>query len=240
MDGSNERQITFDQEPDVALGVPYWSPRGDWIIFIVSRAFQTGLAIVRPDGGDRRTIGPERCWHASWSPDGKWIYYSTPHEKALRLERFPVDGGEPVVVSDSSTGGVVVVNDAVKYISNRVTGSRSFGRWSGESELLKVADDGSVEGLARVPGTRVPVLPMLFQPQLSPDATRLAVPLIDGATTNIWSIPADGGPLGPLTDFGSRSILIARSISWAHDSRSIVAAIAEIETDVVLFDGLTD
>jgi serine/threonine protein kinase len=239
-DGSNERQITFDQEPDVALGVPHWSPRGDWIVFIVSRAFRSGLAIVRPDGGDRRTIGPERCWHASWSPDGKWIYYSAPYERGLRLEKFPVDGGEPVVVSDSSTGGVVIVNDAVKYISHRVMGSRSFGRWSGESELLKVADDGSAASLARIPGTRIPVLPMLFQPQLSPDAIRLAVPLIDGATTNIWSILADGGPLRPLTDFGSRSILIARSISWAHDSQSIYAAIAEIETDVVLFDGLTD
>jgi TolB protein len=57
-DGTNERQITFDHEPDVAVGVPHWSPTGEWIVFIVSRAFRTGLAIIRPDGSDRRPIGP--------------------------------------------------------------------------------------------------------------------------------------------------------------------------------------
>jgi len=239
-DGSNERQITFDHEPEVALGVPYWSPRGDWIVFIVSRSFQTGLALVRPDGSDRRPIGPERCWHASWSPDGRWIYYSTPHEPGTRLEKCPVDGGEPVVVSESSSGGVIVLNDKVKYIAHRIMSSRSFGRWSGESELTKVADDGSMESMGRISGARVPVQPLMFQPQLSPDTRSLAVPLIDGATTNIWSVPAAGGAMRPLTDFGNRFTLIARSLSWSHDSQSIFAAVADVEADVVLFDGLID
>jgi hypothetical protein len=35
-------------------------------------------------------------------------------------------------------------------------------------------------------------------------------------------------------------VLIARSVSWAHDNQSIYAAVAEIEVDVVLFDGLID
>jgi len=105
---------------------------------------------------------------------------------------------------------------------------------------MRVSDDGSLHSIARISGSRVPVLPLLFAPQLSPDGQWLAVPLMDGATTNVWGLPTSGGQLRPLTDFGSRSILIARSVSWAHDSGSIYAAIAEIETDVVLFEGLIE
>ena len=32
--------------------------------------------------------------------------------------------------------------------------------------------------------------------------------------------------------------MIARSVSWSADSRSLYAAVAEIESDVVLLDGL--
>jgi hypothetical protein len=41
-----------------------------------------------------------------------------------------------------------------------------------------------------------------------------------------------------LTDFGNRPIMIARSVSWSADSRSLYAAVAELESDVVLWDGL--
>jgi Tol biopolymer transport system component len=219
--------------------VPYWSPRGDWIVFIVSRAFQTGLAIVRPDGSDRRQIGPDRCWHASWSADGSAVYYSTPHDGSLRQEKAPVDGGEPVVAYENASVNVLVIDDRVRYVSNRLTSPGSFGRWSGESELLRVQDDGSMQSLIRIPGNRVPVMPMLFHAFLSPDGQWFALPLLDGATANIWALPTAGGPLRALTDFEQRNVLIARSVSWAHDSQSIYAAVADIEADIVLFDGLS-
>ena len=97
-----------------------------------------------------------------------------------------------------------------------------------------------MQSLARVSGARVPILPLLFAPLLSPSGEWLAVPLMDGATCNIWGLPTGGGPLRPLTDFGDRSTLIARSLSWAGDSQSIYAAVAELEADVVLFEGLMD
>jgi hypothetical protein len=42
----------------------------------------------------------------------------------------------------------------------------------------------------------------------------------------------------PITDFGDRSVEIARSISWSADGHHLYAAIADIETDIVLLDGL--
>jgi hypothetical protein len=41
-----------------------------------------------------------------------------------------------------------------------------------------------------------------------------------------------------VTDFGERSVLIARRVPWSADSRCIYAAVEEIEGDVVLLDGL--
>jgi hypothetical protein len=42
----------------------------------------------------------------------------------------------------------------------------------------------------------------------------------------------------PVTAFGNRSVLIARRVAWSSDSRCLYAAVADIEDDVVLFDGL--
>jgi len=58
------------------------------------------------------------------------------------------------------------------------------------------------------------------------------------ATTNIWTLPTTGGAMSRVTDFGERSILMVRSVSWSHDSQHIYAAVAERQTDVVLLAGL--
>ena len=73
---------------------------------------------------------------------------------------------------------------------------------------------------------------------VSPDGEWLAMPLADGATTNLWALPTAGGPMRPLTDFGNRSLLIARRVSWSPDSKFLFAAVAETDADVILLDGL--
>ena len=73
---------------------------------------------------------------------------------------------------------------------------------------------------------------------VSPDGRWLALPLTDGTTSNIWALPADGGALRPLTDFGDRAVTIVRRISWTSDSRAIYAAVADVDSDVVRLDGL--
>jgi hypothetical protein len=62
--------------------------------------------------------------------------------------------------------------------------------------------------------------------------------MTDGATANIWVQPTDGGAMRPLTDFGSRPVVIARRVAWAPDGKSIYAPIAETDADVVVLDGL--
>jgi Tol biopolymer transport system component len=78
----------------------------------------------------------------------------------------------------------------------------------------------------------------MFTPVLSPDGKWLAAPLIDGTAANIWVVPAAGGAMHPITDFGQRPLLIARRVSWSPDGRHVYAAVAEMDADVVLLDGL--
>lgn len=68
-------------------------------------------------------------------------------------------------------------------------------------------------------------------PSLSPDGTLLAMPLTDGATTNIWTLATTSGEWRQVTDFGDRPIFIARRVSWSSDGRSILAAVSEGDAD---------
>ena len=44
--------------------------------------------------------------------------------------------------------------------------------------------------------------------------------------------------LTPGTDFGDRATVIARRVSWAPDGQHLYAAVADIDADIVLLDGL--
>lgn len=75
-------------------------------------------------------------------------------------------------------------------------------------------------------------------PTLSKDGSVLAMPLIDGDMTNIWMVSTSGGPMRPVTDFGDRSVLIARRVAWSPDGRYVYASVADVDSDIMLIDGL--
>ena len=99
-------------------------------------------------------------------------------------------------------------------------------------------EDGPSRALARVPATRAPIWQIL-NPTLSPDGTWLAQPLTDGFTTNLWTLSTKG-EWRQITDFGARPIFIARRVSWASGGRSILAAVAEADADIVTIEGVRD
>jgi len=236
-DATGVRQITFERDPGVAIGVPMWSPDGDWIVFIVTSNGQTGLWLVRPNGSELHQLVAQG-FSACWSRDGRWVYYTRRLVGSGRHEKISVDGGTPVFVRDEMGAAAVSADEQTIYYAVRVA-SDQLARWSGDCEVRRVrlAADG-VDVLTRIPGSRIPVSPLILQCFLSPDGRLLATPLTDGATTNIWVLPTDGGPMRKVTDFGDRSVLIGRSVSWSADGQHLYAAIAETETDIVSFDGM--
>jgi len=229
-DGSKTRQITFEKDPSVAIGVPIWSPAGDRIVFIVTRRGRTGEWLVNPDGSNLRQLVPLGSG-ASWSPDGKWLYF----QRERCIDKVPLDGGPGVQVrcQDNPAPASLSPDGTTLYYFNG--GDNAFGN----IDILKARpENGPSELLARIPGSRLPFAGFVWQEVLSPDGDWLAAPLLDRGTTNLWAIPADGRPMRQITDFGQRSVLMVRRISWSPDSKHIYAAVADTEYDIVLLDGL--
>ena len=89
-----------ERDPNVAVGVPVWSPDGRAIAFVSSRGNQGwtfGVWLVDPDGSNLRNIANPGLGPA-WSPDGRWLYYSTRGGAATTdvvLKKVPVDEGRP-------------------------------------------------------------------------------------------------------------------------------------------------
>ena len=51
-------------------------------------------------------------------------------------------------------------------------------------------------------------------------------------------MPVDGGTFTPVTNLGDRATLIVRQVAWAPDGAAIYAAVADVNADIVLLDGL--
>ncbi len=233
-DGSTARQVTFERDPAVSIGVPIWSSTSDEIAFIRSRGGVTGLAAVRSDGSGLRDLVGEGIG-ASWSGDDRLLYYMTNnrpqcvhklHVESGNVEELRCDNaGAPAVAADDSTLYYVKYLD----LSNGLL----------DSEIRRASPpDGESVVIARVSGTRVPVTPGQLVPTLSKDGSSLAIPLIDGDTTNIWTVSTSDGAMRPVTDFGDRSVLIARRVAWSPDGRYIYASVADVDSDIMLVDGL--
>jgi len=229
-DGSKARQITFEHDPAVVIGVPIWSPAGDRIVFIRTVQGRTAEWIVSPDGSNSRQVVPLGSG-ACWSPDGKWLYY----QRERCIEKVPVDGGAAVQVrcQDSPFVEGISPDGSTLYYTNGV--QNVFGA----TEIWKATpDNGPSELLARIPGARIPLHGWVWQQVLSPDGNWLAGPLVDQGTTNLWAMPVNGGPMRQITDFGQRSVQIVRRVSWSPDGKYIYAAVADNDADIVLLDGL--
>jgi len=228
------RQITFESDPDAAVGVPIWSSDGRSIAFVSSKGhtgFDFGIWLVNPDGGNLRNL-VKQGFGVAWSPDGTWLYYVD--AAAGVLNKIPSSGGAPVKVRSEPTRNVIGVHgETLYYMVERplIDGRPEF-------EIRAATPEGGPSRLlAPIPASRVPTW-QIVNPALSPDGQWLALPLTDGFTTNIWALSTASGVWRQVTDFGDRAIFIARRVSWSADGRSIIAAVGEGDADIVLLEGL--
>jgi len=88
---------------------PNWSPAGDRILFQrrAPGSDDWNLYTMAPDGGDIRGVAtaPASDTDASWSPDGRWIVYSSDYGGLPTPNIFvvPALGGAPIRVTSDAT-----------------------------------------------------------------------------------------------------------------------------------------
>ena len=223
------RPLTTETDPSVSVGLPIWSPASDWIVYVKSRLGHISEWLIRSDGSDHHQMA-EEATAAAWSHDGRWVYFQvySPTTSGC-IYKVPVEGGDRTKVRCDATVPQISSDGSTLYYSPR--------RPEQANEIFRASPpDGEGIRLHGYAASRIPWYPQGHT--LSPDDRWLAAPLKDGATTNVWAIPTDGGPMRQITDFGRRAILIARSVAWASDSRSVYAAVAEMDADIVLLEGI--
>lgn len=105
MDGSEMTQLTGGPSENTDDRQPNWSPRGDRILFQRREPGSDDWDIytMAPDGSDFRQVtdSPSSDTDASWSPNGRWIVYSSDFGELPSASIFviPAVGGEPARVT---------------------------------------------------------------------------------------------------------------------------------------------
>ena len=238
---SEQRQITDERDPSVAVGVPVWSPDRQSIAFVYSRGnsgFTFGVWLVDADGSNLRQVANPGLGPA-WSNEGKWLYYATRGSASVPdvvMKRIPADGGEAVTVTEEKLRNVIGSAGTTIYY----TFERPLVDGRPEFEIRAIdADNSPFRVVARISASRVPFW-QIVNPALSPDGKWLAQALTDHSTTNIWALSTATGEWRQITDFAQRPIFIARRVSWSSDGREIFAAVGEGDADIVCLEGLLD
>jgi Tol biopolymer transport system component/DNA-binding winged helix-turn-helix (wHTH) protein len=105
-DGSNLAQIT--RLNHYATGTPRWSPEGRKIVFDSWHNGHPEIFVV-----DISELIPHKLstnipdiFQPNWSHDGKWIYFLSFGDEALRAYRCPANGGTATVLSSETALGL--------------------------------------------------------------------------------------------------------------------------------------
>ena len=239
LDNGERRQITYEQDPTVTMGVPVWSPDGRNIAFVSTRDTNNwavlSLWLVNPDGSNLRNIAKEISGWAIWSADGHWIYYTAREGDVFQILKVAVDRGTPTTVrNDNAWSSAISADGSTFYYVvplQNVTGVLDYE--------IRVArpESGPSKLLARIAGGLVPDW-QVVQPVLSHDDKWLALLLDDGPGTNVWVLSTSDGKQRRVTDFGKYRVFIARRLSWSSDDKFLFAAVGTGDADIVQLDAL--
>ena len=191
-DGKNQRQLTFDGDN--------WQPvvTADWrYVLVVS-----GSNVCRMDLETKeKKIIPQLGEYAAYkpTPDGKEIVYCEIKIGTNYLLKIPIDGGDPLTLTDRNSG---------------------FRSWDVSPDGKWVAyvhrdssSTASIELISITGGKPVRTLPLPSDPnsastlRWTPDGKSLMYIYPAGGVANVWSQPLIGGTPKQITDFKSQPVM---------------------------------
>jgi Tol biopolymer transport system component len=221
-DGSNQKQLTFDSGTNFS---PVVSPDGRHIVFVSDRKDgRHNIWRMDADGANPKQLtNGNYDRNPSFSPDGKWIVYTSFGATHPNLWRVSIDGGEPVQLNDKFSVGPTVSPDG-QWIACYYWDERP------DTQL----------GIALVPfeggqPAKVFALPSSIV-RWAPDGSALTYVDSRSGVSNIWSQPLDGGPPVQLTNFKSDLIF---AFEWSRDGRQLACARGIVTSDAVLFSNFS-
>lgn len=193
---------------------PAFSPDGRSVAFV--RTATDGvddLYVVGVRGGAPRRLTFENraLTGADWAPDGRSLVFSSSRAGLFSLWRLPLSGGEPQLVGG---GGSKMKHPSAARTKNAI----AYENWNYEVNLW------SVPLAAGSPGAKPSRVTFAadeweFDPDFSPDGSRVAYVSTKSGAPEIWTTDLRGGNPVQVTNFRGPQVGTPR---WSPDGRSLV------------------
>jgi Tol biopolymer transport system component len=189
-DGSEARRV--EGVPEWYYGVdalPALSSHGEWIAFFRPQIGPNGdLWVIPAAGGKARqlTFDTRVAFGPVWTPDDRWIIYSSLRGGSLTLWRVPAAGGKPEPLT---TGAGEDTDAAVSADGRRLIYTNARNTWS--LALLDLTSGQRKELMERRIG--------LAFPSFSPDGERIAFMQPAAGGQHIFTIARDGTDMRQMT-----------------------------------------
>lgn len=217
-DGSNETQLTDNAGDNYT---PATSPDGRFIVFSSNRTGSFNIwRMNADDGGDptQLTFGDGDSY-PSCSADSEWVFYDNQSNSRITLFKVPIDGGDPLQVTNEYARMPVVSPD-------------------NQSLVCRYKENGAPLGIAIIPvqgGPPVKLLPEipinLFQ-RVEWISNGHALTYIDtvNGVSNIWSYNLHNKSTHQLTDFREDQIF---AYAWSRDNKQLACQRGAEVNDVI-------
>ncbi|MCM3871928.1 MAG: winged helix-turn-helix domain-containing protein [Pyrinomonadaceae bacterium] len=217
-DGGNRRQLTANAQVD-ARGLCI-SPDGKFLVFGSWRNGKSNLWRITADGGNLTQLtNGEVDVYPSCAPDNRTIVYQKGLLTRQMLWTVPLAGGESVQLTEFNAKWCAVSNDGSRISYFFIADDKwRFG-------IISSAD-GSILQRLEVPTT-------LNGPSThwSPDDQSLLFVSTVGNRGNVWSLPLNGSPAKPITNFASQ---LLSGFSLSADGKHLAVSRASTTSDAVL------
>jgi eukaryotic-like serine/threonine-protein kinase len=190
-----------------------------WITFSALRNGRFGIWVAGTDGGNLRLlVDADLNEYPVFTADGKEVVFSR-HGKEPGLYRIPCAGGRPTRLSDLPLGF-----PSSTTADGRVLCQYFDNKQSKPKIAIVSLHDGSLVRLFDWPDWNA-------MPRFTPDGKDISYVDDTDGTSNIWSIPVQGGPSRKLTNFTSEMIY---EYDWSPDGKQLVLNRGEERSAAVL------
>src|SRR5262245_1590918 len=200
---------------------PAVSPDGRFITYVIERAGGAYLLRNEVERREFNTLAQERlALFPQFTPDGRWLIYSTIREGRGVIARIPSGGGSPQTLVDGRSWRAVLSPDGAKIACNYLDETTASWRLA-----VMPASGAAPTAVIGAPGSMHRVV------QWTPDGARLAFIVTRGGVSNLWAQPISGEAPARLTDFKTGRIF---NFAWSRDGQSLAIAQGWESSDVAL------
>ncbi len=222
VDGSNQKQLTFDPSGDYDPSV---TPDGRYLVFASNRGGGRSIWRMDLDGGNVKQITQGTMdWLPHCSADGKWVVYSSVASGKRTIWKVGTDGGRPAQLTDKLSNQPAFSADG-KFVACFYSDERRNSRM--KIAILPSAGGPPSKLLDLSPSAET----LISSIRWMPDGRAVAYVDTTGGVSNIWGQPLSGGPPKQLTHFTSDRIL---KFDISPDGQRIACARGGNSSDAVL------